>query len=65
MRLTLSQTKGNQIEAVTVPLPYGESELCPVRALVAVAGRCGYHGVVRLASRLVAWLAMPVCLITR
>ena len=33
LRLTLSQTKGSQIEAVTVPLPYGETELCPVRAL--------------------------------
>lgn len=33
LRLTLSQTKGSQIEAVTVPLPYGDTELCPVRAL--------------------------------
>jgi len=41
MRLTLSQTKGSQIEAVTVPLPYGDTELCPVRALeqwLAAAG---------------------------
>jgi site-specific recombinase XerC len=33
LRLTLAQTKGSQTEAVTVPLPYGETELCPVRAL--------------------------------
>ena len=41
MRLVLAQTKGSQIEAVTVPLPYGETELCPVRALerwLAAAG---------------------------
>ena len=41
MRLILAQTKGSQIEAVTVPLPYGETELCPVRALerwLAAAG---------------------------
>jgi len=35
LRLTLPQTKGSQTEAVTVPLPYGQTELCPVRALVA------------------------------
>jgi integrase len=35
MRLTLPQTKGSQTEAVIVPLPYGHTELCPVRALVA------------------------------
>lgn len=35
LRLTLPQTKGSQTEAVTLPLPYGQSELCPVRALAA------------------------------
>jgi integrase len=35
MRLTLPQTKGSQTEAVTVPLPYGQTELCPVRSLTA------------------------------
>ena len=41
LRLTIGQTKGSQTEAVTVPLPYGETELCPVRALerwLAAAG---------------------------
>ena len=41
MRLILAQTKGSQIDAVTVPLPYGDTELCPVRALeqwLAAAG---------------------------
>jgi site-specific recombinase XerC len=33
IRLTLPQTKGEQTNAVTVPLPYGDTELCPVRAL--------------------------------
>ena len=33
LRLTLSQTKGSQDAAVTVPLPYGETAFCPVRAL--------------------------------
>lgn len=33
LRLTLPQTKGAQASAVTVPLPYGKTELCPVRAL--------------------------------
>ena len=33
IRLTLPQTKGEQTDAVTVPLPYGDTELCPVRAL--------------------------------
>ena len=33
IRLTLPQTKGEQADAVTVPLPYGDTELCPVRAL--------------------------------
>jgi integrase len=33
IRLTLPQTKGEQTDAVTVALPYGDSELCPVHAL--------------------------------
>ncbi len=33
IRLTLPQTKGEQEDAVTVPLPYGDTELCPVLAL--------------------------------
>jgi integrase len=33
LRLTLPQSKGSQATAVIVPLPYGETELCPVRAL--------------------------------
>ena len=33
LRLTLPQTKGSQAEAVTVALPYGDTELCPVHAL--------------------------------
>jgi len=33
LRLRPSQTKGSQTEIVTVPPPYGETELCPVRAL--------------------------------
>ena len=33
IRLTLGQTKGSQARAVTVALPHGETELCPVRAL--------------------------------
>jgi integrase len=35
IRLTLPQTKGEQADAVTVPLPYGDTELCPVHALEA------------------------------
>jgi integrase len=31
--LTLPRSKGAQTEAVLVPLPYGRTELCPVRAL--------------------------------
>ena len=31
--LTLRRSKGAQTEAVLVPLPYGRTELCPVRAL--------------------------------
>jgi integrase len=35
LRLTLPHSKGAQTEAVIVPLPYGHTELCPVRALAA------------------------------
>jgi integrase len=35
LRLTLPQSKGSPTDAVTVPLPYGHTELCPVRALTA------------------------------
>ena len=35
IRLTLPHSKGAQTDAVTVPLPYGETELCPVHALAA------------------------------
>jgi hypothetical protein len=35
LRLTLLQTKGSQTDAVIVPLPYGQTELCPVRAVTA------------------------------
>ncbi|MBW4092373.1 MAG: site-specific integrase [Proteobacteria bacterium] len=35
LRLTLPHTKGSQTDAVIVPLPYGQTELCPVRALAA------------------------------
>jgi integrase len=31
--LTLPRSKGSQMAAVLVPLPYGRTELCPVRAL--------------------------------
>jgi len=30
LRLTLPRSKGSQADAVMVPLPYGETELCPV-----------------------------------
>ncbi len=33
LRLTLAHSKSSQADAVTVPLPYGKTELCPVRAL--------------------------------
>jgi integrase len=33
--LTLARSKGAQTAPVTVPLPYGRTELCPVRALTA------------------------------
>jgi integrase len=35
IRLTLPVSKGAQESAVTVPLPYGDTELCPVHALEA------------------------------
>lgn len=35
LRLWLPQSKGAQTEAVAVPLPYGQTRLCPVRALQA------------------------------
>lgn len=35
LRLTLPQTKGSQTDAVIVPLPYGHTALCPVRALTS------------------------------
>ena len=41
LRLRLAQTKGSQTAAVIVPLPYGDTALCPVRALerwLAAAG---------------------------
>ncbi len=41
LRLTLPQSKGAQTEAVTVPLPYGQTELCPVRALAAWQAAAG------------------------
>ena len=31
--LTLPRSKGSQMAAILVPLPYGRTELCPVRAL--------------------------------
>jgi site-specific recombinase XerD len=34
LRITFAQTKGSQSKAVVVPLPYGKTELCPVRALL-------------------------------
>lgn len=41
IRLTLPQTKGDQTDAVTVPLPYGDTELCPVHALEQWLGAAG------------------------
>jgi integrase len=35
LRLTIMQSKGSQTSAVVVPLPYGQTALCPVRALTA------------------------------
>ena len=32
-QLTLPRSKGSQTAAAIVPLPYGQTELCPVRAL--------------------------------
>jgi hypothetical protein len=43
--LTLARSKGAQIAAVTVPLPYGKIELRPVRALTAwLAATDGIEG---------------------
>ncbi|MGG5810565.1 site-specific integrase [Falsiroseomonas sp. CW058] len=39
--LELPQTKGSQAEAVRVPLPYGTTELCPVRAIRAWRAAAG------------------------
>jgi site-specific recombinase XerC len=41
LRLTIPQTKGSQTEAVIVPLPYGQTALCPVRALDAWRAAAG------------------------
>jgi site-specific recombinase XerC len=41
LRLTIPQTKGAQTEAVVVPLPYGQTELCPVRALTTWLAAAG------------------------
>ncbi len=35
IRLTLPRTEGEQTDAVTVPLPYGDTDLCPIHALEA------------------------------
>ena len=41
LRLTIPQTKGSQTDSVVVPLPYGKTELCPVRALNAWLAAAG------------------------
>jgi site-specific recombinase XerC len=41
IRLTLPHSKGAQDSAVTVPLPYGDTELCPVHALEAWLAAAG------------------------
>jgi hypothetical protein len=41
LRLTIPQTKGSQTESVVVPLPYRQTELCPVRALNAWLAAAG------------------------
>lgn len=41
LRLTIPQSKGSQAAAVTVPLPYGQTELCPVRALASWQAAAG------------------------
>ena len=43
IRLTLPHTKGAQTDAVIVPLPYGDTELCPVHALARLAGGRRHH----------------------
>ena len=37
-QVTLPRSKGAQTSAVTVPIPYGKTELCPVRALTRWLG---------------------------
>jgi integrase len=44
LRLTIPQTKGSQTDSVVVPLPYGQTELCPVRALNAWLAAAGITG---------------------
>jgi site-specific recombinase XerC len=41
LRLTIPQTKGSQTDSVVVPLPYGRTEMCPVRALNAWLAAAG------------------------
>ena len=41
IRLTLPHSKGAQETAVSVPLPYGDTELCPVHALEAWLAAAG------------------------
>jgi hypothetical protein len=41
LRLTIPQTKGSQTEAVIVPLTYGQTELCLMRALTAWLAAAG------------------------
>jgi len=41
LRLTMPQTKGSQTDSALVPLPYGQTELCPVRALNAWLAAAG------------------------
>jgi hypothetical protein len=52
--LTLKRSKGSQTEAVLVPLPYGKTELCPVRALAGVGSRYIRKVVTRGIGRLLA-----------
>ena len=40
-QVTLPRSKGAQTSAVTVPIPYGKTELCPVRALTRWLGDAG------------------------
>lgn len=46
-RVRLDQTKGRYTDAVTIPLPYDDTELCPVRVLdcwIAATGITEGHG---------------------